>query len=107
MALREIVKNFYDHARGKGVLKTVICGNTIEFEAYDFGPGYSGSAEDTSFSALQKQILTSKISLVNLGLGLPLIGSVFNHFSKSGCSDVNISVQTFPVFHYKGSYTRE
>ncbi len=107
MALREIVKNFYDHASGKGVLKTIICGNTIEFEAYDFGPGYMGSSEDKSFDTLRKQILTTKNTSINFGLGLSTVGDAFDYFAKKGCLGVSLTVQTCPRFHYKGSYTRK
>jgi anti-sigma regulatory factor (Ser/Thr protein kinase) len=105
LCMHEIVKNIYDHANGKGVLKTTIMGKRIEFEAYDFGPGYTGPSPDKSFQVIRKLGTTTTPNKTNFGLGLSTVDAAFTGLRGNGYENVHLSVSTFPYFHYKGGYT--
>lgn len=108
LALREITKNFYDHAYGKGVIRLLITDAHIEYEAYDFGPGYQ-EEHLTEFVQAQERTLragSSKQKSHNVGLGLPMIYASLQGI-KGGHPDAIWSATIVDRFHYKGSYTSQ
>lgn len=107
-ALRGIVLNFYDHAYGKGIIKLLIDGAHIEYEAHDFGPGYR---EESCTSLLEAknhtvQVGSSKETGHTAGIGLTMIYANLKGIKEDHPDSVwDVSIQG--RFHYKGSYTSQ
>ncbi|MDO8492627.1 MAG: hypothetical protein Q7S34_03250 [bacterium] len=106
-ALREIVKNIYDHARGRGAMKIVVSGAAVYFLAYDFGPGYQGASPDRSPNGLYEfhsQNKSSKRdSVVNRGIGLRFIVNGLNDM-RAFNEEVVWRMETQGRFLFEGSY---
>ena len=106
-ALREITKNFYDHANGKGCIRIVIQGSLIIWEAYDFGPGHPDESIKTIEDAVDhaKRFGSSKkIPNVNAGGGLFTLTGTLNALKQKHPDSV-WSATVVGRFHYKGTYT--
>jgi len=105
----EVVKNFYDHAGGQGKLLVTVRGNTIEWEAYDHGPGDS---KERSIEQLIACALANREKYKdappdgNAGLGLGMTKAGLDGIAK--CAEVRESTWTLSTknrFHYKGHIT--
>ena len=108
-ALREIVKNFYDHANKKGIIIVVVSEHEVTFEAYDFGPGYQGGSKEKDFCEIvtyhKKHGSSLKaVSKENLGMGINTIEACFKGLQQGNwVTSVDYEVQTYPNFKYKGT----
>jgi hypothetical protein len=102
----EVVKNFYDHANGQGKLSVIVCGNVIEWEAADAGPG---DPEERSIDELIAYAFThpekyaSPTPNGNAGLGLAMMKGGLDGIV--GCTDVKESTWSLSTkgrFVYRG-----
>lgn len=106
--LREIVKNFHDHARDKrGHITINFTGRKISFEAYDFGPGHPDPSVCTIEDAVEhvKKFGSSKYCYgINAGLGLFTLTGALDGL-KIHHPDATWSASVQGKFYYQGSYT--